>query len=83
MIHLTRIDPAKNMARFYALHIQRDLFDHVALIREWGRIGQSGTMRADTFDTEAAASTAAAKIASAKQRRGYHPQQWLDYHTGA
>jgi predicted DNA-binding WGR domain protein len=38
-IILHRIDPAKNMRRFYRLDVQRDLFGQWCLIREWGRIG--------------------------------------------
>ena len=43
MIHLTRRDPSKNMARFYALDIHPDLFGAWLLTAEWGRICQSGT----------------------------------------
>lgn len=41
-IYLTRVDPAKGMARFYAMYIQRDLFGGASLVREWGRIGSPG-----------------------------------------
>jgi predicted DNA-binding WGR domain protein len=37
MIHLTRIDPAQNMSRFYVLDVQPTLFGDWALVREWGR----------------------------------------------
>jgi predicted DNA-binding WGR domain protein len=39
---LRRIDPARNMGRFYALSLQPDLFGTVSVVKEWGRIGQSG-----------------------------------------
>jgi hypothetical protein len=42
---LYRIDPARNMHRFYRLDIQPDLFGNQCLIREWGRIGRLGQMR--------------------------------------
>jgi predicted DNA-binding WGR domain protein len=38
-IILHRIDPVKNMRRFYGLDVRRDLFGQWCLIREWGRIG--------------------------------------------
>jgi hypothetical protein len=43
---LTRIDRAQNMARFYKLDVQPTLFGEWALVCEWGRIGQDGTVRA-------------------------------------
>jgi predicted DNA-binding WGR domain protein len=39
VIMLTRSDPAKNMHRFYALHLAPRLFGEWSLITEWGRIG--------------------------------------------
>ena len=36
MIHLTRIDPARNMARFYTMALQPTLFGEWALLKEWG-----------------------------------------------
>ena len=35
---LHRIDPAKDMARFYRLDVQPDLLGGWTFIREWGRI---------------------------------------------
>ena len=32
-------DPARRMARFYALSVQADLLAGWSLVREWGRIG--------------------------------------------
>ncbi len=39
---LHRIDAARNMARFYRLDIQPNLFGGVSLMKEWGRIGSRG-----------------------------------------
>ena len=44
---LRRLEPARNVARFYALMIERDLFGHVVLVRHWGRIGGRGRERTD------------------------------------
>lgn len=74
MIYLTRIDPARNMARFYALSLQRDLFGGVALVTEWGRIGQAGTRRHAVFSDAPAATAALSRQADRKRRRGYTPR---------
>ena len=47
MIVLRRCDPAKRMARFYALSLQRSLFGETMLIRRWGRIGVHGQVGND------------------------------------
>ena len=39
---LERVDRAKNMARFYVLSIEPTLFEDLALVRRWGRIGARG-----------------------------------------
>jgi predicted DNA-binding WGR domain protein len=41
-VTLYRIDPARNMRRFYALDVQPDLFGGFAVVKEWGRIGRAG-----------------------------------------
>jgi hypothetical protein len=46
---LFRIDPAKNMRRFYRLDVQPDLFGGVSLVREWGRIGRASRLRLDPY----------------------------------
>ena len=53
MIVLTRSDPDLNMHRFYALDVAPTLFGGWVVVREWGRIGQSGTIRTDHLDSEA------------------------------
>jgi predicted DNA-binding WGR domain protein len=40
LIVLHRIEPQRNMRRFYALSLQPDLFGTVSVVKEWGRIGQ-------------------------------------------
>jgi predicted DNA-binding WGR domain protein len=70
-LHLTRRDPARNMARFYAISLQPTLFGEVALHRHWGRIGTGGQARLQTFESPMAAAGAQARLAEAKRRRGY------------
>jgi predicted DNA-binding WGR domain protein len=69
---LTRENPAQNMARFYRLDVQPDLFGGWALWREWGRIGRAGQVRRDPYPTQAEATEAKRKLSDAKERRGYH-----------
>jgi predicted DNA-binding WGR domain protein len=68
---LTRIDAAQNIHRFYRMEIQPGLFGDWSLVREWGRIGQSGQVRVDWFDTEAAAKAAQFDLLMKKAKRGY------------
>ncbi len=57
-IRLERREPARNIQRFYAITVTRTLFDGWAVVREWGRIGQPGTVRETWFETEDAARAA-------------------------
>ncbi len=69
---LFRIDPARNMARYYSLSIQPDLFGGHSLMRSWGRIGSGGQIRADLFEDTASVRKAHDRLIQSKQRRGYH-----------
>lgn len=71
VVQLRRIDPARNMRRFYRLSVQSDLFGCASLVREWGRIGFRGQMMVETHPDEGKAVTALMKLAAAKKRRGY------------
>lgn len=68
---LYRIDPTRNMARFYVLDIQPTLFGEVSLVREWGRIGAGGRAKIETYRTGEAAALALARMEARKRRRGY------------
>ncbi|QEW23835.1 WGR domain protein (plasmid) [Marinibacterium anthonyi] len=70
-LQMRRIDPARNMRRFYRLSVQRDLFGRASLVREWGRIGFRGQMMVETHPDEGKAITALMKLAAVKKRRGY------------
>ncbi|RWO93347.1 MAG: WGR domain-containing protein [Mesorhizobium sp.] len=70
-VHLQRIDPNCNMARFYALSVQPTLFGEVSLIRNWGRIGTSGQSKVETFFAKADMDIAFARLERVKRRRGY------------
>jgi predicted DNA-binding WGR domain protein len=49
-LHLRRVDPARNMCRFYRLDVQPDLFGRVLLMKQWGRVGTEGRMMMESFD---------------------------------
>lgn len=71
-VHLRRIDPARNMRRFYELALQPTLFGGASVVRNWGRIGTAGQSMMQTFDHAADARAALERLARRKRRRGYH-----------
>lgn len=70
-IHLERLDPDNNLARYYRMSVQPNLFGEWTLQRECGRIGQGGRIRLDLFRNEAEAEHALCTLGSTKQRRAY------------
>src|SRR5829696_2596295 len=70
-ITLRRIEPAKNMARFYSLEVEHDLFGRVVLVRRWGRIGTAGKIRLDEHKGEGQAQAALQRLQTIKRRKGY------------
>ncbi len=70
---LFRIDPEINMSRFYKLDVQPTLFGEWAVICEWGRIGQGGTVRSTPYSTASEADAARDRQRRLRERRGYHP----------
>ena len=71
MIHLTRTDPARNMARFYSMRLQQTLFGDWALLREWGRIGSAGRLVSGRFASEQEAARVMTEHLRAKLSKGY------------
>jgi predicted DNA-binding WGR domain protein len=70
-VTLRRIDPAKNMARFYALDVRLDLFGTVMLMKQWGRLGTGGRVAGEPYASVALAVNALERQAERKRRRGY------------
>ena len=70
-VHLNRIDPDRNMARFYRVDVTPNLFGEASVLRSWGRIGTWGRMRIETFASTETAEFNANHIVRAKMRRGY------------
>ncbi len=48
-----------------------DLFGHWVLLREWGRIGSGGQVKAEQFGNAGEALLALQKLTRAKMKRGY------------
>jgi len=71
VIHLHRIDPARNMARYYRLSSAPSLFGDICVVREWGRIGRPGRIRIDLYERVEEAAAAQHVLERAKRRRGY------------
>jgi len=71
MIRLIRKETEKNLARFYLIQIVPGLFGNWGLMREWGRIGKSGTNRTDWFNDKPSAHKAAEELLENKFHRGY------------
>ncbi|WP_091642908.1 WGR domain-containing protein [Aquisalimonas asiatica] len=71
-VHLVRIEPDAGRWRYYCVYLRPDLFASVALVREWGRIGQGGgSYRVEPFDNRASAHAALLDVVRLKVRRGY------------
>ena len=68
---LRRLDPDRNMARFYTMSVQPALFGEWALFREWGRIGSAGRLMSGRFASGQEAALAMAEHLKAKLRKGY------------
>lgn len=70
-IYLERHDPDKNLHRFYQMFVAPGVFGDWSLVREWGRVGSSGTVRKDWFDNEEEAREAGQKLQAIKEKKGY------------
>jgi predicted DNA-binding WGR domain protein len=75
-IVLERVDPARNIARYYVLSIEPTLFAKHTLIRRWGRIGCLGRERLQFFGREDAsrAQVTLETWLARKRKRGYAPR---------
>lgn len=71
IIHLHRIDPSRNMARFYRVTIEKTLFDETIVRRCWGRIGTRGRSLIHIVQESDEAEALATELCQGKRRRGY------------
>lgn len=74
-LYLTRSDPSRNMARFYALSLEPTLFGELSLVRNWGRIGTKGQIRIETFSQTKSATAAFEHLHIAKLKKGYRAKE--------
>ena len=72
-LHIQRIDPSRNMARYYTLAIEPTLFGEISLTRAWGRIGTSGQQKIEVFSSERDAVAAFLDLTRQKRQKGYRP----------
>lgn len=73
-IILERVDPSKNLARYYVLSVEPTLFAKDTLIRRWGRIGSVGRERLHVSDSDGGAELALETWLARKRKRGYAPK---------
>ena len=73
---LERVDPARNIARYYVLSIEPTLFAKHTLIRRWGCIDCLGRERLQFFGIEDAsrAQVTLETWLARKRKRGYAPR---------
>lgn len=68
---LMKMEPESAARHFYRMELMPGLFGDWSLVREWGRVGQSGQIRVDWFDDEGEAKDARFVIQMEKAKRGY------------
>ncbi|EPE93890.1 hypothetical protein RGCCGE502_33911 (plasmid) [Rhizobium grahamii CCGE 502] len=73
-LYIERSDSARNMARYYAMSIEPNLFGDVCLLRKWGRIGTKGQMMVHHFGREEEAVELFLDLLRRKRKRGYRPR---------
>jgi predicted DNA-binding WGR domain protein len=66
-----RIDPTRNVARYYVLSIEATLFARNTLVRRWGQIGSTGRQRLEFFDGRDSGGLALETWLVRKRKRGY------------
>lgn len=78
MIYLTKVDPERNMKRYYRVMVQTTILGEWCLVRAYGRIGRSERIMPPVVCAdEAAATRAAERLVARKKRRGYTEQNKL------
>lgn len=72
ILMLERVDPDRNMHRYYVLALEPTLFGDTALRREWGRLGgKGGQTRLDLHEEPHEAREALQAWLQRKLKRGY------------
>ena len=74
-IVLERVDPSRNIARYYVLSIEPTLFATHTLTRRWGRIGCLGRERLHFGGEDASRAQVTLETwLTRKRKRGYAPR---------
>lgn len=73
-LYVERTDASKNMARFYAMSIEKTLCGQACLIRRWGRIGACGQIMRHSFEREEEAVHLFLELLQQKRKKGYRPK---------
>jgi predicted DNA-binding WGR domain protein len=71
MAFLTRIDPTRNIDRFYVVQVLSTLFGDWTVLREWGWRGSPGTMRLSRYERRNEAETAEQRTIKRRLQHGY------------
>lgn len=79
-LYIERRHAGRNMARYYAMSIETDLFGETCLVRRWGRIGRRGQEKAERFACEEEAVRMFLKTLRQKRLRGYRPPGDFSFH---
>ena len=75
-VRLESRDPQTNRDRYYDLLWQPTLFGEGALLRVWGRRGQSATTRVTTLPDRACAEKHVRQLVRLRLRHGYQVTDW-------
>lgn len=70
-LYVERVDPDRNMARFYTLAIESTLFGTPRLLRRWGRIGTHGRVMVHHFEREEDAVALFLELLRERRAHGY------------
>lgn len=74
-LYVERVDPDRNMARFYTLAIEPTLFGTPRLLRRWGRIGTFGQTKVHHFEREEEAVALFLDLLRERRARGYRAKR--------
>ena len=66
-----RVDPTRNMARFYMLSLEPTLYGEMVALGHWGRLGTGGQQNLSLQPTLAEAENVLARQIARRRRRGY------------
>ncbi len=81
-LYVERVDPERNMARFYTLAIEPTLFGTPRLLRRWGRIGTLGRTMVHDFEREEDAVALFLELLRERRARGYRVKRDVGFGQG-